>query len=311
MIRTVLGDINNEALGNVLMHEHIQCVSNDMLRAFGEKWLDENKLEQNAVKILKELKSRIGLDVFVDGTPADLGRNIRLLKRISEQSGVHIIASSGMYYYPSMVSCGRSAEELAKWFIYECEKGIEGTDIKPGILKCAADSDGITADIAKRTKALAITQAETGLPMYAHCSHTDNLAHEMADIFESNGANPKKIILGHASRRLDVDYLDALLARGYYICIDQSWSTEPEASAVLELCRRGYEKKLLFSQDRSIYNDFEREELTGLDNGCETHIERYSYLSERLIPELEARGCNIERQMLFLRQNAMTALNIM
>ncbi len=54
MIRTVLGDIDKSKRGNALMHEHIQCVSNDMLMAFGNKWLDENTMEKYAVSVLKK-----------------------------------------------------------------------------------------------------------------------------------------------------------------------------------------------------------------------------------------------------------------
>ncbi len=56
MIRTVLGDIKKEEFGNVLIHEHIRCVSNDMLMSQGAVWLDENNLEDYAVRVLSALK---------------------------------------------------------------------------------------------------------------------------------------------------------------------------------------------------------------------------------------------------------------
>lgn len=310
MIRTVLGDIENLS-GTILMHEHIQNVSNDMIQAFGNKWLDERKLEDYAVSVLSKLKDEINLSVFVDGTPIDLGRNVRLLKRVSEKTGVHIVASTGLYYYPSMVSCMRSAEELAEWFLYECKNGMEGTDIKPGILKCAADTMGITDDVKKRLEALAITQSKTGLPMYAHCSHTDNLAQEMIDIFERKGAELRKIIIGHASRKLDVDYLVKILRRGCYICIDQSlYGDEAKvAKVVYDLCERGYHSQLLFSQDKAMYNDFECSSRVGMKNKSDD-ILRYSYLTNNLITEFKEIGCTDEECKSFLCNNALTVLDI-
>ncbi len=309
MIRTVLGDIENPN-GNILMHEHIQCVSNDMLQAFGNRWLDENKLEYYAVSTLSKLKEQINLGIFVDGTPIDLGRNVKLLKRISEKTGVNIIASTGFYYYPSMFSYMRSSNDLAEWVLYECENGIEGTDIKPGILKCAADGN-MTEDMTKRVEAVSLVQAKTGLPMYAHCSHNNNIANEMMNIFDKSNATPEKIILGHASRRLDIAYLESILKEGYYICIDQSFDGDEErvARTVYKLCEKGYEKKLLFSHDRPLYNDFEIPDRLGLDYPEQAHIDRYSWFQHKVIHELKKIGCTKEDCELFLRKNAAQFLD--
>ncbi len=310
MIRTVLGDIDNQK-GNVLMHEHIQCVSNDMLAAFGKRWLDEEILEGYAVSILKQLKERLSLGIYVDGTSIDLGRNVKLIKSISEKTGVHIVASTGFYYYPSMVSCLRSAEELAEWIWYECENGMEGTEIKPGILKCAGEGNELTPDMEKRIKALSTVQAKTKLPMYAHCSHKEKIAYEMMDIFEKNNVNPEKTVLGHASRRLDADYLESLVREGYCICIDQAFdgSEEEVAQTVFKLCERGFENKLLFSHDRPLYNDFGVSSELGLDYPEDVHIQRYSFFRERLIPEFLKLGCTEEQCELFLRENGVKVLN--
>lgn len=310
MIRTVLGDIENPD-GNVLMHEHIQCVSNDMLMTFGEKWVSTTTIEEYATETLTRLKAQINLSIFVDGTSIDLGRNVELMKRISEKTGVNIVASTGFYYYPSMVSCARSAEELAEWVLYECEFGMEDTGIKPGILKCAAD-ECMTQDMEKRLIALSITQEKTGLPMYAHCSHTENLAYEMMSIFSRYNVNPEKTIFGHASRRLDIDYLADILKEGYYICIDQSWDGDEDtvAKTVYKLCEKGFEEKLLFSHDRPIYNDFETNSRLGLEISKEETIARYSFFNNKLIPAFKDLGCTEAQCNLFLSKNALRVLEI-
>ncbi len=310
MIRTVLGDIERSECGNALMHEHIQNVSNDMLSAFGKRWLDGKKIEEYATDILSECNRRNGLSVFVDGTSIDLGRNVRLLKSVAEKTGVHIVASTGFYYCPSMFSWKRSAHDLASWLLYESENGMEGTDIKPGILKCAADGN-MTADMKKRIEAISIVQAQTGMPMYAHCSHNDNIAHEMIEIFEGCCVNPEKTILGHASRRLDADYLERILKKGYYICIDQASDGMENAVAevVCKLCEKGYERKLLFSHDRPLYNDFEAPGRIGTDVPKSNHIERLSYFQTKLIPEFLKLGCTQEQCEMFLQTNAADVLD--
>ena len=97
MIQTVTGAISENFNKKVLIHEHVSCVSNDMLHAFGRKWLDESELIERSVKIIASMKERYGLGMIVDGTPLDLGRNAKILKEISERSGVKILASCGLY----------------------------------------------------------------------------------------------------------------------------------------------------------------------------------------------------------------------
>ncbi len=312
MIRTVLGDIEKSEIKNALIHEHIQCVSNDMLSAFGKRWLDEEKLEKHSISILTSLKNETGINLFVDGTSIDLGRNVRLLKSVSEASGVHIVASTGLYYYPSMLTCQRSADELSELFIYECEFGIEATDIKPGILKCAGEGSSLTPDMSKRIKALSIVQSKTGVPMYAHCSHENSIVYEMMKIFEKSGVNPEKTILGHASRRLDTEYLKSILKEGYYISVDQSFDGDETevAKVVYKLSENGYEDKLLFSQDHPIYNDFENSARTGLNDTEENHITRYSYIQNKLVPAFLKIGISREQCNKFLRENALRVLDL-
>ncbi len=312
IIRTVTGDINGSETGNVLMHEHIRCASYDMIKAFGKRWLDDERLEEYSVSILKELKKRFGVDIFVDGTPSDLRRDVDLFKRISQRSGVHIVASTGFYLFPSMISSQRTAEDLANWLLLECESGMDGTDITPGILKCAADGQEMSYDSQKRVSALSIVQHETGLPLYAHCSHKSPLTDTMTEIFERYNANPEQIILGHASRKTDPDYLEKVLSKGYYICIDQSFdgSEEKVSKAVYELCRRGFEDKILFSHDRSLYNDFEATDRTGLDYPEQVHIQRFAFLFERLIPKLKEEGCTDAQIEKFTCKNAIKVLEI-
>lgn len=98
---------------------------------------------------------------MVDGTPIDLGRDATLLKEVSELSGVKIVASTGFYYLQSIEAFNNSLQELAEWLIKECKNGINGTDIKPGILKCATGNMGKTEDNLKKLSAMGIIQKET------------------------------------------------------------------------------------------------------------------------------------------------------
>ncbi len=312
MIRTVRGDISRNTAGNVLPHEHVRCLSNDLHSTFREGWYSERELCTLAVNVLKRAREKFGLGIFVDATPCDLGRNAGLLREISERSGVHIVASTGLYFFPSMISRERSAEDIYKLLMQEIDGGLDGTDIKAGVLKCAIDEEGVTQDAKKRLSAIGRVQAETGLSLYAHCAHRNDTAFELIELLSQNGANPEKLIVGHASRRLDTEYLKKVLDKGVYISIDQSFegSEKTVARVVHELCQGGYEERLLFSHDRAIRNDFVADCRSEHELSVETNIKRLSYLYELLIPELKNIGCTERQCELFLRENALRVLDM-
>lgn len=260
MIQTVTGSIAKEEIGRALIHEHISCASNDMIRAFGKRWLDENKLIDRALKIVNAMKDRYGLDTIVDGTPIDLGRNAGVLKRLSELSGVKIIASSGLYHYPSFVTLTNSEKTMAQWFLDEIENGLDGTSVKPGILKCATDNLGISAENEKRIGALGRVQKESGLPLYLHTLHQEGTLKKALGILLDRGADPEKIIVGHLDDKCDFEYASNIIKLGCYVTFDRRQITpdytEKVAKTLVRLFDGGYGDRLLVSNDCCIYSDF-------------------------------------------------------
>ncbi len=314
MIRTVSGNIAPESLaGKCLVHEPIQNVCNDRLRFGGAAWADERAITETAVEVLANLRTEDGVALLVDGTPNDLGRNAAQLREVSERTGVAIVASAGMYYFPSMLSVERSAENLAELILTECADGLDGTDVKPGILKCATDAEGVTADSAKRLAAMGMVQRQTGLPLYAHCAHVEDSAHRMIDVLLANGAAAGKIAIGHASRRLDADYLTGLLQRGCSLSIDQCFSEEDAeraAPVVVELCRRDFGDRLMFFRDHTIYNDFVPDPKSWFRRGMVAHQATYAYLFRTLQPALRRAGVGEVQCAAFFNRNVLRFLNM-
>ena len=99
MIYTAKGALNASECGNVLMHEHIGCIANDLLNIFKGKWLDKKELAEFAAKILKNLKKQFGVGLFVDGTPIDLGRDVLLIKEVSEKAQITLVFQAYTNYF--------------------------------------------------------------------------------------------------------------------------------------------------------------------------------------------------------------------
>ncbi len=78
----------------------------------------------------------------------------------------------------------------------------------------------------------------------------------------------------------------------------------------MSICQSGYEKKLLFSHDRPIRNDFIANCRSEEELSVEKNMNRFSYLYELLIPELKRVGCTEEQCCLFLKENALDVLDV-
>lgn len=68
---------------------------------------------------------------FIDCIPVNIGRDIALLKEISQKSGVNIICSTGFYYTEETVLYHSSAELIAEYIIKDAKK------VNAGIIKWA------------------------------------------------------------------------------------------------------------------------------------------------------------------------------
>lgn len=314
MIMTVKGKIDKNIKGFALSHEHISCSDNNYVKAFGKKWLSREELSDYAANVLKIMKEEYNLSLFVDGTPIDLGRDVKLLSEVSEKSGVHIVASSGTYWFPGFVDGGNTEEELAKWFIEDCLSGMEETEVLPGILKCASGHLGITPEIEKRHKVMGLTQAATHLPIYVHCQHKDDAAFRQIELLTSVGADVEKIIIGHTAIRPDVEYLQTVLDKGCYISFDQCHCYPSKIAefgeSLAKLWERGYGDKILLANDYCIHSDFPAWKKNGLALSIEVQAERLAHVMTKVKEAFLNAGGSEENFNKMIDENIKNALDV-
>jgi phosphotriesterase-related protein len=141
--------------------------------------------------------------------------------------------------------------------------GIDGTDIKPGVIKVATDHEGVTPFLDKALRAAARASKATGIPITTHTYAADRIGEKQADIFESEGINPAMVCLGHCDDSDDMGYLTGFVKRGYTVGMDHlTWGAESavqadpktkswqqRAQSVKNLIDAGYGKKLFLSND--------------------------------------------------------------
>jgi phosphotriesterase-related protein len=217
-VQTVTGPIDPAKLGFTLSHEHICAASAGLWQAWPELFGGRAQLVRTAVEQLRQARDE-DVDTLIDVTTIDLGRDVRLLEEVSRKSGLQVIACTGHWLDPSRSMSARTVEELTEFFVREIERGIEGTDIKAGIIKVA---NGGTIDPfgEKLLRAAARASKATGVPITTHSPGGDRIGEKQAAIFESEGLAALKVCIGHTDNSA-ADYQMGLAKRGYYLGMDQ------------------------------------------------------------------------------------------
>ena len=123
----------------------------------------------------------------------------------------------------------RTIEELTQFFIREIRVGIEGTNIKAGVIKVANDMEGITPFGENLLRAAARASKSTGTPISTHTFALDRIGEKQADIFEQEQVSPSMVCLGHSDDTTDIGYLTGLARRGYYVGMDRLRGGSPLA----------------------------------------------------------------------------------
>ena len=279
LFKTVLGDISESDLGVTLAHEHICCFSEYAYQMAGKDYLDKDALADTATVYLKELKKKYGLATFVDCTPINIGRDVELLKRISEQSEINIICSTGFYYTDEPVLYNTSAEQLCKYMV------ADAYAVNAGIIKCAVENEAITRFGEKLLRACAKAHLCLGLPIVLHSNANNRNALKALEILFLEGVNPNAVTVGHLSDTDDLEYVKNIASYGCFIGLDRLYKNTSEeyvskkTQSILELCKAGYEDQILLSHDALFFNGFEAE--LKIDEQP-----RFSYCFDYILPQL-------------------------
>jgi phosphotriesterase-related protein len=257
-IATVTGPIRSDALGVTLMHEHVLV---DFIGAAGvsRSRYDADAVVATVLPYLRQVRA-LGCQTMVECTPAYLGRDARLLQRLSTGSGVTILSNTGYYgaaedkHVPAFAYT-ETAEQLAARWIREAERGIDDTAIKPAFMKIGVDAAPLSEIDAKLVRAAARTHRETGLPI---ASHTGTGAAAMAelDLLEAAGVPASAFIWVHAQSERDHTFHVRAARRGAWVEFD---GISPSSLARhLELVQRmqteGLLERVLVSHDAGWYH---------------------------------------------------------
>jgi phosphotriesterase-related protein len=281
---TVTGSVPPEKLGVVLPHEHVLVDFIGADRVSRSRY-DPEEVYRVALPYLQRLR-QAGCRTLVDCTPAYLGRDPKLLQRLSRASGLYILTNTGWYgaandkYLPDRVH-SLTAEQIASEWIAEGQKGIEGTGIRPGFIKIGVDPEPSEVDM-RLLEAAALTHRKTGLTIASHTG-PGAAARKQIERLEQMGVRPSAFIWVHAQAEGDKSMHVWAAERGAWVEFDgvSPETIEQHVELILHLRQKGLLSRVLVSHDAGWYQ-------VGEPNGGT--FREYTTLWTHLIPALRKAG---------------------
>lgn len=280
---TVQGKLPVSKMGTALIHEHVLVDFIGADKISPDRW-NHDAVIRKVLPYLLEIKQR-GIQTLVECTPAFTGRDVVLLEKLSEQSGLHILTNTGYYgasdnkYLPKWAFT-ETAEQLASRWIKEFEKGIEGTGIHPGFIKTGVNNGKLSNLHQKLVQAAALTHLKTGLTI---CSHTGPAlpAREEIAILKQSGVHPSAFVWVHANG--GVEELNDVGKSGCWISLDgvNTDNIAKHVEMITFLKNKGRLGQLLISHDAGWYQPGEP------DGG---DFRGFTTIPDKLVPALKAQG---------------------
>jgi phosphotriesterase-related protein len=268
-VRTVLGDVEPEALGHTQPHEHVLSDMSAIIQPWGLRpvaggeggkelpasvrgritepvrldnydWIKRTVFNLDNLRLLSEqdateelvLYRSAGGGAVVDSTPVGLGRDPLGLARVSRGSGVHIVMGSGYYvrdYHPPGLA-EATVDAITMEIVTDVRAGVGDTGVKAGLIGEIGLSWPVHPAEEKVLRAACRAQVETGAPLQIHPGrHPEAPMRAVRTVLDAGG-DPARVIMSHLDRTL--------------------WT----ADDLLELARTGCDLELdLFGQESSYY----------------------------------------------------------
>lgn len=290
-IPTATGEILPEEMGITSLHEHIALRHDDGHR------------EESLAYAIRELQraKALGLRTIADVGPPD---DVAGIQEVARATGINVICCTG-FYLLRREQLTLKAEDFESKMLHDIEYGLQGTDVRPGVIKVAATRLPIRPAEKELFIAAARVQQKYHLPICTHA--VSGCAHQQR-ILEEAGADLRRCYFSHIeatfgwegrSVEQEIDYLEAVVAKGSTLSFNNfgNWNhTKPEDLALIirELARRGHADRLAATMDLTW--SFEQGKLKVLweDTNVGGRDRTYAYLLDTAVPWMHANGISRE-----------------
>ncbi len=287
VVRTVRGDIAPAELGPCDAHEHLFLVTPAQP---GDEFSDVAKAVEEAGMLVAA-----GARALVDWTPLGLGRDLDGLTAVSEATGLHVVASTGVHrdaHYPADHPLrAEPVKALARRFADDVRD-------RCGAIKVGASYHRLEPFERRVFGAAAEAHAETEAPICVHTEH-GTMGLELVETLSALGVPPASVVLAHLDRNPDAGEHAETAATGAWLQLDgpgrtKYWPDSTILALIADLAARGLDGSLLVGGDtgrRSMFRAYGGG--PGLD-----------YLFRRFKPRLERELGDALSQKIFVENPA-------
>lgn len=259
-VRTICGDVAPDMLQNTLTHEHL------LIHYSSDPVLDKRYLQEfdrRIYRALAELK-KYRCNALVELTPIMPTRYPRLIHEVAERTSLHIVASTGAYVEKLIPPSLRrlSEDDLVELMSREIEEGMDGTELRAGIIKLASTLPSLRPHEQKIFQAAVRVHRRLGVPITTHAPFVSG---EHLRFFKSRKADLEKVTLGHIEVCSWFDIMEAARAGiGLIFTNIGGDNVMPEdiiVQQVAYLVRAGYVKQIMLSIDQVLFVNFKKKAL--------------------------------------------------
>jgi phosphotriesterase-related protein len=293
-VTTVTGEVAAERLGFILAHEHITFAPCGW-DADSRNHVSHSEMAALAIGRLRAARD-VGVDTIIDPTTPELGRDLRLAREVSEQTGVHVICATGLYSrWSTPYFQRRSVEEIADFFTSELVDGDRATGIRPTFVKVATDGDELSPYEQKALHAAGLAHRATGAPIMVHIEPYGARA-VLRVLVDELGVPGHKIVIAHADGAPDLRYLlEIIEGHGSYVGFDRfglenrGVRDDVRRALILALFELGHGDRIHLAHD-SLNLTVGPEELSVEKMRAVMPNWHLTYISESIVPALLKNG---------------------
>ena len=266
-VMSVTGPIPSDQLGLTSIHEHIFL---DLTRdTWGGRALLNNP--DLAFEELMRYKSAGGV-TLVDQTTGGLRghdndivpvKHAVAIRQMAERTGLNIILGAGWYREPFYEKhlYRMKTDQIAEELVRDIEKGIDGTDVRAGLLgEIGAHHTWVSPVEERMFRAVARAQKRTGVSIATHALFWP-VGLDQLDILEEEGVDLRRVIVGHCQTWPDHKYHAEIARRGAYVAFDRlgtmvEYEHGNDMRLIKQLVDAGLTKHVLLGQDVCYRTDY-------------------------------------------------------